>query len=1209
MPTPAEIIAARHQNRANVVEETYEEEQQQQEQPIVGESTAASTSKPSISDESAFPTLGGGRKSNSPAPNASSTSWGPLMKTPIGSSTPSPAPVQTPRKTNGLKSKVSTIQEAFSLDVEDQLNVARPEFIKILTFVKQETKTNIECTTSQHTKKRTFLITGRPEEVKLAKRLVIKKLTKPVKITFTIPAKLRSRVIGQGGKNLKPIILTNEVKIEIGDVVEGGDENGNDSEDDEDDIFAKTVQITIDGDIEGSKRAKNQILAIVKEETKNLSAKVALDEKVKPFAATELKSIIEKFSTLEFAIPDYKSSRTTIVIVGERDLVLEAKSEVKAALDKLASKIVVVEVPIPKTKHQFLPIEQVLEENNVLIQLPKEGETNVKFIGEKKKIAAAQTSAQKITSQYKVETLDMSKAHKGNLKHVKAVAAVLTLTGVFDEIAKANDVTIQTPSIKELEVISTIPIEIVSKSGDEKIKVARKAIVNQVNKITPDQTKTIEDIDEFLLGKVDETIKDVAKEQGVNYVIIGNTITLFSLNQSNDDADDFDDVAPSDSAFKKVDESLNKLRELAANLTNATLSILSEDQDQISGPRGTTLRSILASIEPNTVSVKLHHPSADEVYIHGIKTSVATVKKEIEGVIADAKEFGNDYTTTVSVPTQVLSRLIGKNGANMNQLKEEFGTRIDVPDEKEDSKDKSGKTDVTISGIKRNVEETKAKVTALAKRWADETLVRLRVESQYHRRMIGPRAVYINRLQDKYNVKIRFPSDTSANFADAPNNKDEVTIKGPSKGVAKAEEELKELYAFEKENGFKQTIQIPLKAIARVIGKAGETINDIADGTGIEYTFKRENEETNGYSEVELTGSKSALKEAIAKIQEIIDEIENFVSRTIKVDPIYHRDLIGPGGSIMKEIISKAGGDEIPRNRQYKLLNIPNEGSGSDEVTSQGDKTIVDKIVAAVEKIIEEKKASITEEIDLPKEKHRLIIGPSGSIRHSLQNEFSISIDIPRPNDESTIIKVSGLPDKITAAKTKIEELTKDDWNESIDVPAKYHALVSERGAIFKKLKNEFNVEVVHGNFTRQANKLSSSSIPTPPESAYPEGSESFKFTIVSAPTDDTNGSEEIIPWRLKGTKEDTTKAGKLISERLESAKNAKSIGWFYSSQPSVFSKVIGPQGSKVNQIRKKSNTFITIPRSNDKNSANFIYLIGNEDNLNIAKTEIEKLL
>ena len=207
---------------------------------------------------------------------------------------------------------------------------------------------------------------------------------------------MRSRVIGQGGKTLKPIIQANEVKIEIGDQVEGedtGDDGTEEDEDEEEDIFAKTVQVTIDGDVEGSKRAKNAILAIVKEETKNLSAKVSVNETIKPFASKELKSIVDKYPTLEFAIPDYKSNRHTIIIVGERDLVLEAKPEVKAALEKLSNKVVVEEVPIPKIKQQFLPIEQVFEEHNVLIQLPKDGEGKVKFIGDKKKIAAAQASA------------------------------------------------------------------------------------------------------------------------------------------------------------------------------------------------------------------------------------------------------------------------------------------------------------------------------------------------------------------------------------------------------------------------------------------------------------------------------------------------------------------------------------------------------------------------------------------------------------------------------------------------------------------------------------------------------------------------------------------------------------------------------------------------------------------------------------------------
>ena len=63
-----------------------------------------------------------------------------------------------------------------------------------------------------------------------------------------------------------------------------------------------------------------------------MSAKVSVNETIKPFASKELKSIVDKYPTLEFAIPDYKSNRHTIIIVGERDLVLEAKPEVKAAL-------------------------------------------------------------------------------------------------------------------------------------------------------------------------------------------------------------------------------------------------------------------------------------------------------------------------------------------------------------------------------------------------------------------------------------------------------------------------------------------------------------------------------------------------------------------------------------------------------------------------------------------------------------------------------------------------------------------------------------------------------------------------------------------------------------------------------------------------------------------------------------------------------------
>lgn len=1189
MSTPAEIIAA----RANGL---YSENNQSINYDYSEQPAKSSNSTRSISDENAFPALGGGKNS---ATSATVSSWGPSMITPPSSA----APVKQ-ASSNGTKIKGSTIQDAFSLNEEDQLNVARPEFNKILNFVKSETKTSIESSVSQHTKKRTFLISGRPEEVKVAKKLIIKKLTKPVQASFNVPSKIRSKIIGPQGKTLKPILQQNEVKIDIGNVEEGDD--AEDTGDDED-IFGKSIKITIDGDAEGVKHAKNQILAIVREETKNLSIKIKVDDEIKPFISQALEPVVLKYDELDISVPEYNSNSLSITLIGERELILTAKEEINQFLNDVSKNIKIEEVPIPKVKYQFLPIEQILKEENVLIKLPTEPEGKVQFIGAANKIKIAQEKARKVTSQYKVEVLDTSKAHKGNLKHVKALIALLSQNGTFKKIADEFEIAINTPSKKDLvgDHVTSIPIEVVVKSDEtEKVKKAKSAIVSAVNKITPDQTKTITDIDSFFINKIAETIKESAAENHVQYVIIGDEITLIHIAEAKE-TDDFEDFEDSSSQLNKVDESLNKLREAAENLKSSVLSVKAKDQAHVSGPRETTLKSILSNVDEKSVIVQLHTPKEDQITIKGIKSQVDIIQKEIESVIADASEHGDKFKQTIEVQASVLPRLIGKNGANLNELRHEFGVKIDTTDDKE-SQENAEKATVEITGIKRNVEAAKSKVVTLSKKWADETLARLKIDSKFHKRMIGAKGVYINRLQDKYNVKIRFPSENEAisTFQDAPKHKDEVTIKGPSKGVSKATEELNELLQFEKDNGFSQTIKIPSKSIARVIGKAGETIKDISDGTGVEYRFNRDNEKEKdqGFAEVELTGSKSGLKEAISKIEKIIEEVENQVTIKLNVDRKYHRELIGQGGSKMKQIISSAGGDDLPRAKYYRLLTIPNEEDESDEIISTGDKEIVEKVIDIVKKFIAQREASITEEIDINKQKHKFIVGPQGSIRHSLQDEFDVSIEIPRPNDESSLIKVIGLPEKVELAKAKIIELTKDNFNETVEIDESYHVLVSERGALFKKLKEEYGVEVTHGNFARKASKLSNLSIPTPPEEATGEEN---KFTVVA---NDITPSGNTIPWRLKGDKEKTSQVEKILQDRIKLAEGANKVGWFYAKDASIFSKIIGPQGKNVSGIREETKNFITIPRNNEKNS-NYIYLVGTEESLPKAKAEFEKLL
>lgn len=93
---------------------------------------------------------------------------------------------------------------------------------------------------------------------------------------------------------------------------------------------------------------------------------------------------------------------------------------------------------------------------------------------------------------------------------------------------------------------------------------------------------------------------------------------------------------------------------------------------------------------------------------------------------------------------------------------------------------------IKVTGRQRNAEETKKRILAQVEKLADETIEVLRVPRQYHSGIIGPQGKYIQRLQDKYGVKINMPKDDAART-------DEVTIKGGKKGVSLAKQEITEV--------------------------------------------------------------------------------------------------------------------------------------------------------------------------------------------------------------------------------------------------------------------------------------------------------------------------------------------------------------------------------------------------------------------------------
>ena len=116
--------------------------------------------------------------------------------------------------------------------------------------------------------------------------------------------------------------------------------------------------------------------------------------------------------------------------------------------------------------------------------------------------------------------------------------------------------------------------------------------------------------------------------------------------------------------------------------------------------------------------------------------------------------------------------------------------KIDIEDSKEvehtvgkKKSTPSAQSVIKVTGRQRNAEETKKRILAQVEKMADETIEFLRIPRQYHAAIIGTQGKYIQRLQDKYGVKINMPKENAV-------KPDEVTIKGGKKGVGSAKQEI-----------------------------------------------------------------------------------------------------------------------------------------------------------------------------------------------------------------------------------------------------------------------------------------------------------------------------------------------------------------------------------------------------------------------------------
>ena len=86
-----------------------------------------------------------------------------------------------------------------------------------------------------------------------------------------------------------------------------------------------------------------------------------------------------------------------------------------------------------------------------------------------------------------------------------------------------------------------------------------------------------------------------------------------------------------------------------------------------------------------------------------------------------------------TVPTRSVSRILGRGGATINEIKANTDAQIDV-----DRADEAGDiTHITVRGTKKAVAAAKAAILSISDQVGEETTLSLTIESKYHRTLIG----------------------------------------------------------------------------------------------------------------------------------------------------------------------------------------------------------------------------------------------------------------------------------------------------------------------------------------------------------------------------------------------------------------------------------------------------------------------------------------
>ncbi|XP_048844381.1 high density lipoprotein binding protein a [Brienomyrus brachyistius] len=1069
---------------------------------------------------------------------------------PLPEKATSPEGVQEPgsawTKIRPLKSSVIT--QVFHVPLEERKYKDINQFgegdqAKICVDIMHKTGAHLELSMAKD-QGLSIMVSGKLDAVMKARKEIVSRLQTQATATVAIPKEHHRFVIGKNGEKLQELELKTATKIQIPRPEDPSN------------------HIKISGTKEGLEKAKHEILLISAEQDKRAVERINIDKVYHPFITGAFNKVVNEMmqeTSTRINVPPPSVNKTEIVITGEKEQVAQAVTMIKKIFEEKKKNATTIAVEVKKSQHKYVigpkgnTLQEILEKTGVSVEIPPSDSSSETVIlrGEPDRLGQALTEVYAKANSYTVSSVSApSWLHRFIIGKKGQNLAKITqaMPKVHIEFTEGEDKIIlegPTKDVRQMQTqIEAIVTDLVSRMDYAEISVDPK-------------------FHRHLIGKGGANINRIKEQHKVSVRIPPDNEKSNLIRIEGDP--------------KGVQEAKKELLELASRMENERTKDLIIEQRfhrAIIGQKGEKIKEVRDKFPEVIINFPDPAQKSDIVQLRGPRNEVEKCSKFMQKMVNEMME--NSFSVSVPIFKQFHKNIIGKGGANIKKIREETGTKIDLPAENSNSEM------IIITGKKANCEAARNRILAIQKELANITELEVSIPSKLHNSLIGSKGRFVRSIMEECGgVHIHFPTEGSGI--------DTVTIRGPVEDVEKAKRQL--LSLAEEKQTKSHTVELRAKPEYHkfLIGKGGGNIRKVRDNTGARIIFPTLDDKDQEL--IIVVGTEEAVRDAQKELQNLIKSLDNVVEDFMTVDPKHHRYFVARRGQVLRDIADEYGG---------VMVSFPRTASQSDKVTLKGAKDCVAAAMKRMQEIIEDLDAQVTMECVIPQKFHRSIMGPKGSRIQQITRDHNVQIKFPEREDlqapatephiqengdardkgvtdpatpkKCDVIVLSGRKERCEAAVEALKALV--PLTIEVEVPYELHRyIIGQKGSGIRKMMDEYEVNI---------------QVPAP----------DLQSDIIAI-TGLANHLDRAKEGLLERVKE-------LQAEQEERA--LRSFKLTISVDPKYHPKIIGRKGAIITQIRNEHDVNIQFPEKNDENQDQ-ITITGYERNTISARGAIQAIV